>query len=104
MVRRWLHRDASDASGLTFVEWDPAKDADPDAPPVAMLVNSSEVQNAGFKLKQVVTQVMPPQLDSLVRVSPRLHGGAGVRILEGMGEKRLVMDVNYDNYTREGCE
>ena len=94
-MRRWLHRDASDASGLTFVEWDPAKDADPDAPPVAMLVNSSEVRNAGFKLKQVV----PPQLDSSVRVSPRLHSGAGVRTLEEMGEKRLVMDVNDDNYT-----
>jgi len=33
-----------------------------------------------------------------------LYGGAGVRTLEGMGEKRLVMDVNDDNYTREGCE
>ena len=39
-----------------------------------------------------------------MRVSPRLHGGAGVRTLEGMGEKKLVMDVNDDNYIREGCE
>ena len=100
MVKRWLNRDPSDASGLTFVEWDPAKDANPDEPPVAMIVNSSEVRAAGFKLKEL----MPPQLDSSVRVSPRLHGGAGVRTLEGMGEKRFVIDVNDDNYIREGCE
>ena len=58
------------------------------------------MRNAGFKLKEL----RPPHLDVSVRVSPRLHGGAGVRTLEGMGEKRLVMDVNDDNYTREGCE
>ena len=73
MVRRWLHRDPSDSSGLTFVEWDPVKDADPDLPPVPMMVNSSEVRGAGFKLKEL----MPAQLDRSVRVSPRLHGGAG---------------------------
>ena len=39
-----------DASGLTFEEWDPTNDADAEQPPVAMLVNSSEVRAAGFKL------------------------------------------------------
>ena len=100
MVRRWLHRDPSDSSGLTFVEWDPVKDADPDLPPVPMMVNSSEVRGAGFKLKEL----MPAQLDRSVRVSPRLHGGAGVRTMEGVGEKRLILDTNEDNTIREFCE
>ena len=99
MVKRWLNRDPSDASGLTFVEWDPAKDADPDRPPVAMIVNSSEVRGAGFKL----TELMPPVLDSSVRVSSRLRG-ARVRTMEGMGAKKLVMDTNMDNDIRHFCE
>ena len=87
-MRRWLHRDPSDASGITFVEWDPAKGADPEAPPVPMIVNSSEVRsNAGFKLKEL----MPAQLDSSARASRRTRG-AGVRTMEGMGEKRLICD------------
>lgn len=85
MVKRWLNRDPSDASGLTFVEWDPVRQggsADPDVPPVAMIVNSSEVCGAGLKL----TELMPPQLDSSVRaVSSRLRS-AGVLTVEGMGE------------------
>ena len=73
-----------------------AKDADPDKPPVAMIVNSSEVRAAGFKLKEL----MP---DSSARAGPRTQG-AGVRTMEGMGEKMLVLDVRDDNYIREGCE
>ena len=99
MLKRWLHRDRSDASGLTFVEWDPVRDADPDAPPVAMMINSSEVRGAGFKLKEL----MPLKLDSSARVGPRTRG-AGVRSMEGMGENKLVLSVDDDNYIREGCE
>ena len=81
MVRRWLHRDPSDSSGLTFVEWDPVKDADPDLPPVPMMVNSSEVRGAGFKLKEL----MPAQLDRSSAGQSALtwwcwsahHGGGG---------------------------
>ena len=100
MVKRWLNPDpASDASGLTFVEWDPTKDANPDAPPVQMIVNASEVRGAGFKLKER----MPLELDSSVRVSSRKRG-ARVRNMEGMGEKKLVMSTSDDDCIREGCE
>jgi hypothetical protein len=37
-----------DASGLTFQEWTP--DVDTSRPPVAMLINSSELRAAGFKV------------------------------------------------------
>ena len=78
------------------------KDADPDAPPVPMIVNSSEVRGAGFTLKEL----MPLELDSSVRVSShrRRTRGAGVRSMEGMGEKKLVRSTADDDYIREGCE
>jgi hypothetical protein len=38
-------------SGLTFQEWTP--DVDTSRPPVAMLINSSELRAAGFKLREV---------------------------------------------------
>ena len=98
-MKRWLHRDPSDASGLTFVEWDPIKDADPTAPSVAMIVNSSEVRGAGFKLQEL----MPLELDSSVRAGPRTRG-AGVCSMEGMGEKKLVLSTKDDNEMREVCE
>ena len=33
VVKRWLERVDEDASGLTFEEWDPSKDADPNQAP-----------------------------------------------------------------------
>ena len=45
-----------DASGLTFQEWTP--DVDTSRPPVAMLINSSELRAAGFKLKEVLPQAL----------------------------------------------
>ncbi len=40
-----------DASGLTFQRW--TSDVDTSRPPVAMLINSSELCAAGFKLREV---------------------------------------------------
>ncbi len=40
-------------SGLTFQEWTP--DADISRSPVPMLINSSELRVAGFKLKEVMS-------------------------------------------------
>jgi hypothetical protein len=45
-------RVEDDASGLTFQEWTP--DVDTSRPPVAMIINSSELRAAGFKLKEVL--------------------------------------------------
>jgi hypothetical protein len=84
-----------DASGLTFQEWTP--DIDTSRPPVVMLINSSELRAAGFKLKEV----FPPALETTTRVHTR---GAGLRSLEGMGPKRFVLSVDDDNEFRSHCE
>ncbi len=65
-------RVEEDASGLTFQEWTP--DVDTSRPPVAMLINSTELRAAGFKLKEV----LPPSLEAVARVRTR---GAGLRSL-----------------------
>ena len=76
-----------DASGLTFQEW--TLDVDTSRPPVAMLINSSELRAAGFKIKEVI----PPALEPAVR-GGWLTRGAGLRSLEDMGPKRFVLSVD----------
>ena len=70
---------------------------DTSRPPVAMLINSSELRAAGFKLKEV----LPPALEAAARVRTR---GAGLRSLEGMGPKRFVLSVDDDTEFRSRCE
>ena len=65
VIKRWLNRVEEDASGLTFQEWTP--DVDTSRPPVAMLINSSELRAAGFKLREV----FPPALEAAARVHTR---------------------------------
>ena len=70
-----------------------------------MLINSSELRAAGFKLKEV----LPPALEAAVRVRTR---GAGLEVLrvwvlrslEGMGPKRFVLSVDDDTEFRSRCE
>ena len=95
ITERWLNRVEEDASGLTFQEWTP--DVDTSRPPVAVLINSSELRAAGFKLKEV----LPPALEAAARVRTR---GAGLRSLEGMGPKRFVLSVDDDTEFRSRCE
>ncbi len=52
VIKRWLIRVEEDASGLTLQEWTP--DVDTSRPPVPMLINSSELRAADFKLKEVL--------------------------------------------------
>ncbi len=95
VIKRWLNRVEEDAPGLTFQEWTP--DVDTSRPPVAMLINSSELRAAGFKLKEV----LPPALETAARVRTR---GEGLRSLEGMGLKRFVLSVDDDTEFRSRCE
>ena len=86
-----------DASGLTFQEWTP--DVDTSQPPVAMLINSSELRAAGFKLKEV----LPPALEAAARGGFQTRG-EGLRSLEGMGPKKFFMSVDDDTEFRSRCE
>ena len=95
-VKRWLHRVAEDASGLTFEEWDPTKDVDNSQPPVAMIINSSELRGAGFNLQEVI----PPALEAAAR-SGRC---AGMRQVEGLGRKRFVLSADDDSDLRSRCK
>ena len=101
VVKRWLHRVDEDASGLTFATWDPTADADPEAPPAELIVNSSELRGAGFKL----VTVRPPalQLPACGVFSRTRTRKATVVELEGVGVK-YVLDVDVDNELRARCE
>ncbi len=48
--------DASDLRHLhlTFEEWDPSTDTDASQDPLVMIVNSSELCNVGFDLREVI--------------------------------------------------
>ena len=100
VIKQWFHRVPEDASGCTFVEWDPSNpsDSDPDAPPVALIVNSSEVRGAGFEMKDVRL----PALEARAR-GPATRG-AGVRQLVGIGDIQWQMPTRIDNAIREWCE
>ncbi len=97
VIKWWLDRVEEDASGLTFLEWTP--DVDTSRPPVAMLINSSELRAAGFKLNEV----LPPALEGAACGGLRTRG-AGLRSLEGMDPKRFVLSVDDDTEFRSRCE
>ena len=64
-----------------------------------MLVNSSELRAAGFKLKEL----LPPELEAAAR-NGRCTRGAGLRQLQGMGPTRFVLAVDDDTEYRSRCE
>jgi hypothetical protein len=86
-----------DESGLTFQEWTP--DFDRSRSPVDMLINPSELHEAGFKLKEVV----PPALETTARGDLRTQG-SGLRSLEGTRPTRFVLSVDDDIDFRSRCE
>ena len=102
-VKRWLHRDDDDASGLTFREWDPSEDElDANAQPAHMIINSSEVRGvakAGREVKAELREVLPPELEDAGR-GPRTRS-AGVLAAEGTV---YVLRSDVDNTWRERCE
>ena len=62
VIKRRFNRVEEDSSGLTFQEW--TTDVDTSRSPVVMMINSSELRDSGFKVKEV----LPPVLESA-------HGG-----------------------------
>jgi len=48
VVECWLNLVEEDAPGLIFEEWDPTQDAEALQPPVALLINLSELRAASF--------------------------------------------------------
>ena len=86
-----------DASGFTFQVWTP--DVHTSRPPVAMIINSSELPAAGFKLKEV----LPPALEATARGGLRTRA-TGLRSLEGMGPKKVCLSVDDDTEFRSRCE
>jgi hypothetical protein len=64
-----------------------------------MIINSSELRAAGFKLKEV----LPPELKSAARGGMRTRG-AGLRRLQGMGPLRFLLHVDDDTEFRSRCE
>ena len=82
-------------SGLTFQEWDPWQSQ----PPVAMIVNLSELSTTDFDL----TEVIPLQLETVSR-GGRCTCGATMKHIHGMGTRRYVLCVDNDNEFRSRCE
>ena len=56
-----------------------------------MIINSSQLRAAGFKLDKDI----PPQLEAATHSSMRTRG-AGLRQLLGMGSERFVLNVDLD--------
>lgn len=99
VVKRWLHREETDASALTFTEWDETMEKAPDAPTIGMIVNSSELRAAGFKLQEL----LPLELEAVARKG-MMTRGAGLKRLEGAGPTTYRLDVQDDNEFRSRCE
>jgi hypothetical protein len=97
VIKRCLNRVEEDASGLTFQEWKP--DVDTSRPPVAMMINSSELRAAGFKLRDM----LPPALEAAARGGLQTRG-AGLRSLEEMVLKMFVLSVDDDTEFRSRRE
>jgi len=70
-------------------------------PPVAMLINSSEVRATGFKLR--VKRVLFQQVEAAARVGMRTCG-AGLHYFELSNPKGFGLSVNHESKFRSRCE
>ena len=89
-----------DASGLTFEKWDPGQSIDTSQEPAPMIINSSPLRAAGFRLDKVISL----QLETAARSVCARQRGAGLRLLRGMGSERFVLNVDLDTEFRYRCE
>ena len=98
VVKRWFHRADDDASGCTFIEWDPTKEAAPGVPPAALLFNSCKLRGVFTELQ--FKALLPPALEGAGRMRTR---GASLREVKGVGKVRHLLCPNKDNDTRHTC-
>ena len=100
IVKRYLHRVPEDEAGLLFEEWQPQQDVDASIPEEPMIINSSELRAAGFKM----TEVIPPALEQAARRGGAgRRKGAGLRRVGGLPQ-RFTLSVADDNKFRALCE
>ena len=100
IVKRYLHRVPEDEAGLLFEEWQPQQDVDASIPEEPMIINSSELRAAGFKM----TEVIPPALEQAARRGGAgRRKGAGLRRVGGL-PPRFTLSVADDNKFRALCE
>ena len=120
VVKKWCHRLSGDRSGLDFIDWDSkGKDVDPEAPPAAMILNSSELRgvwevgtesggpsdsSADFRL------VLPPALEAAAKASGVRRQCARLvqkavepEPVESTEPRRFQMKVRFDNRIRNRC-
>ena len=89
-----------DEAGLLFEEWQPQQDVDASIPEEPMIINSSELRAAGFKM----TEVIPPALEQAARRGGAgRRKGAGLRRVGGLPQ-RFTLSVADDNKFRALCE
>ena len=98
VVKRWFHRVDDDASGRTFVEYNPATMGKRGAPPVALLFNSCKLR--GVFSAEKFKALMPPALEGAGRVRTR---GTAVRELQGVSEVRHLFAQETDDDVRHAC-
>ena len=98
VVKRWFHRVDDDASGRTFVEYNPATMGKKGAPPVELLFNSCKLR--GVFSAEKFKALVPPALEGAGRTRTR---GAAVRELQGVSEVRHLLAQETDDDVRHVC-
>lgn len=98
VVKRWFHRVDDDASGRTFVEYNPATMGKKGAPPVELLFNSCKLR--GVFSAEKFKALVPPALEGAGRTRTR---GAAVRELQGVSEVRHLLAQETDDDVRHAC-
>ena len=106
VVKRWLHRVETDASALSFIEWDETMEKAPDAPTAGMIVNSSELRTVqGHQKNDFVLQpINPPRFRAkTVRSKKKSSLDAQPQVVYPANQKwALKSEIDMD--TRAVCE
>ena len=113
VVKRWLHRDDADASGLTFTDWQPTEgELDPNEQRAFLIVNSSELRGVATlgragDARAEISEIVPPALEAAARIGGmrRTRGAAMREVVREEGVlQQFRLRVDTDNTWRERCE